>query len=97
MNWFRLPSPTGCTGSCQADGGTEWLEAAMADLTDGNLVHLDGLNLSHVWMLEGIAAGLPKDDDRRPSLITAATVHWVSGLASPRRTSIRCTVTQVEK
>ena len=52
---FRLPSPTGCTG----DGGAKCLKAAMADPTNGKLVHLDGLNLSHMWMLEGIAAGLP--------------------------------------
>ena len=41
----------------------------MADPTDGKLMCLDGMNLSHVWMLEGIAAGLPKDDDRQPTLI----------------------------
>ena len=33
-------------------------------------------------MLEGIAAGLPEDDDRRPALIVAAAVHRASGLAS---------------
>ena len=54
----------------------------MADPTDGKLVHLDGLNLSHAWMQEGIAAGLPEDDDCRPALIAAATVQWASGLAS---------------
>ena len=54
-DWFRLPSPTGCTG----DGGAKCLKAAMADPTNGKLVHLDGLNLSHTWMLEGIAARLP--------------------------------------
>ena len=45
-------------------------------LTDRKPVHLDGLNLSPVWMLEGIAGGLPEDNDRRPALIAAAAVHW---------------------
>ena len=58
-------------GSCQ-DGGTEWLKlAGMADQIDGKLMHLDGMNLSHAWMLEEIAARLPKDDDRLPTLIAS--------------------------
>ena len=47
----------------------------MADLTDGKLVHFDGLNLSHAWMLEGIATGLPEDDDCRPTHIASAAGH----------------------
>ncbi|MEO6120408.1 MAG: DUF2891 domain-containing protein [Terriglobales bacterium] len=36
-----------------------WLEpAVVTDPTDGKLAHLDGLNLSRAWMLEGMAAGL---------------------------------------
>ena len=53
-----------------------------ADPTDGKLVHLDGLNLSHAWMLEGIAAVLPEDDDCWPTLIVAVAAHRASGLAS---------------
>ena len=87
MNWFRLPSLTGCTGSCQADGGTEWLEAAMADLTDGNLVHLDSLNMSHAWMLEGIAAGLPEDDDCWPHRSCDCALGVKSGLGPGARPS----------
>ena len=65
------------------DGGGHWLEpAVVTDPTDGKLVHLDGLNLSRAWMLEGIAAGLPAGDDRRPPLIAAADTHRASGLAS---------------
>ena len=45
----------------------------MADSTDGKLMRLDGINLSHAWMLEGIAAGLPKDDDCQPALIASPT------------------------
>ena len=65
------------------DGGASWLEpAVVSDPTDGKLVHLDGLNLSRAWMLEGIAAGLPAHDERRPALLAAAAAHGASGLAS---------------
>ena len=42
------------------DGSAAWLSVASpADRHDGKLVHLDGLNLSRAWMLDGIesAAG----------------------------------------
>ena len=65
------------------DGGADWLEpAVVTDPTDGKLVHLDGLNLSRAWMLEGIAAGLPAADGRRSALLAAAAVHRTSGLAA---------------
>ena len=65
------------------DGSAGWLEpAVVTDPTDGKLVHLDGLNLSRAWMLEGIAAGLPAGDGRRPALLAAAATHRASGLAS---------------
>ena len=65
------------------DGRADWLApAVVSDPTDGKLVHLDGLNLSRAWMLEGIAAGLPAGDDRRPALLAAAAAHRASGLAS---------------
>jgi hypothetical protein len=37
----------------------------VADVTDGKLYHLAGLNLSRAWMLEGIATRLPAGDARR--------------------------------
>jgi hypothetical protein len=64
------------------DGSSAWLEpAVVTDPTDGKLVHLDGLNLSRAWMLEGIASGLPEDDPRRAGLLGCAAVHARSGLA----------------
>ena len=37
----------------------DWLPLALVtDPTDGKLAHLDGLNISRAWMLEGMAAGL---------------------------------------
>lgn len=58
-----------------------WLPiGVVTDKTDGKLAHLDGLNLSRAWMLEGIAAGLPDGDLRRRSLLAAARAHATSGL-----------------
>ncbi len=66
-----------------ADGGAGWLPVAVVtDRSDGKLAHLDGLNLSRAWMLEGILAGLPEDDPRRPALRAAADAHSAAGLAS---------------
>jgi hypothetical protein len=60
-----------------------WLPiGVVTDMTDGKLAHLDGLNLSRAWMLEGIAAGLPSGDLRRRALIAAAQTHAGSGLAA---------------
>jgi len=58
-----------------------WLPVAVVtDRSDGKLAHLDGLNLSRAWMLEGVLAGLPGDDPRRPAITAAATAHAASGL-----------------
>lgn len=60
-----------------------WLEpGVVTDPSDPKLAHLDGLNLSRAWMLEGIAAGLTADDARRPALLAAAEEHARRGLAA---------------
>jgi hypothetical protein len=60
-----------------------WLPiGVVTDKADGKLAHLDGLNLSRAWMLEGIASGLPASDTRRKALLAAAHTHAVSGLAA---------------
>ena len=60
-----------------------WLPVAIVtDRSDGKLAHLDGLNLSRAWMLEGIAGGLPDGDPRRSALTAAATTHAASAIAS---------------
>ena len=65
------------------DGSGTWLlPAVVTDPSDGKLAHLDGLNLSRAWMLEGIAAGLPPGDPRIASLRAAAALHGSSGLAA---------------
>lgn len=63
--------------------GSRWLApAVVSDPSDPKLAHLDGLNLSRAWMLEGIAAGLPPDDPRRPAIDAAARLHRETGLAA---------------
>jgi Protein of unknown function (DUF2891) len=54
----------------------QWLEPGIVtDPSDPKLAHLDGLNLSRAWMLEGIASRLPSDDPRLPALRAAAQRH----------------------
>lgn len=58
-----------------------WLAVGVVnDPTDGHLVHLDGVNLSRAWALEGIAEALPMTDKRKFSLLAAAATHKSSGL-----------------
>ncbi len=54
----------------------------VTDPSDPKLAHLDGLNLSRAWMLEGIASGLLKGDPRVRSLRAIADAHRSAGLAS---------------
>lgn len=63
------------------DGGGAWLApGVITDRADPKLAHLDGLNLSRAWMLEGIAAGLPANDRRRAALHAAAAAHRAASL-----------------
>lgn len=66
-----------------ADGSSGWLKPGeVRDPTDGKLVHLDGVNLSRAWAMEGIASALPKGDVRVPALLAASKAHAASGLAA---------------
>jgi hypothetical protein len=61
----------------------DWLPVTRSpDPSDPKLAHLDGLNLSRAWMLEGILSALPDDDPRRASLQAAADAHRRAGLAA---------------
>jgi Protein of unknown function (DUF2891) len=65
------------------DDSADWLAPGIvSDPTDPKLAHLDGLNLSRAWMLEGIAARLPERDPRVGALRAAAAVHRERGLAA---------------
>jgi len=64
-------------------GNNGWLQPVVSpDPSDPKLAHLDGLNLSRAWMLEGIAASLPKADKRLPAMMAAAQEHRRAGLAA---------------
>ena len=63
-------------------GATGWLPVAeVTDRSDGKLAHIDGLNLSRAWMLEGIAEALPVTSAVRPSLLASSRRHAEAGLA----------------
>ena len=65
------------------NGSPEWLAPGVVlDASDGKLVHLDGVNLSRAWALEGIVSALPEGDPRVPSLLAAASVHKETGIAA---------------
>lgn len=65
------------------DGSANWLPLAeVTDRTDGKLAHLDGLHLSRAWALWGMAADLPEGDPRLPSIVAAAQVQGLAGLAA---------------
>jgi hypothetical protein len=54
----------------------DWLAPGIVtDRTDPKLAHIDGLNLSRAWMLQGIASGLPRGDRRIAALQAAAAAH----------------------
>jgi hypothetical protein len=76
--WLRTFMP-----QISTSGAAKWLQPVVSpDPSDPKLAHLDGLNLSRAWMLEGIAAGLPKSDKRLPSIMASAEAHRRAGLAA---------------
>ena len=54
--------------------------ATVTDKSDGKLAHLDGLNISRAWMIEGIMRALPKDDKRQDTLKASFEQHRNAGL-----------------
>ena len=64
-----------------ADSASDWLvPGVVTDKSDGKLAHLDGLNTSRAWMLEGIISGLPDNDPRIAPLRLAVEAHRRAGL-----------------
>lgn len=72
---------------------SKWLERALPhgfplfpavspDRVDGKLAHLDGLNLSRAWMLDGVASALADGDPRKTTFEQSADEHAEAGLAS---------------
>ena len=65
------------------DGSSDWLAPGVVlDASDGKLVHLDGVNLSRAWALEGIASALPEGDPRIAALQASAALHRETGIAA---------------
>ena len=82
--WLKEFLPQIPTTPAQSEAPTrEWLPVTRSpDPSDPKLAHLDGLNLSRAWMLEGIISALPADDPRRFHLSAAAEEHRRAGLAA---------------
>ena len=60
---------------------TRWLlPGVVTNRADPKLAHIDGLNLSRAWMLEGIAHALGTKDRRTAALLAAAGLHRVAAL-----------------
>ncbi|MGB3534255.1 MAG: DUF2891 domain-containing protein [Microcoleaceae cyanobacterium] len=60
---------------------TEWFQPVKANNPeDYHHSHLEGLNLSRAWMLDGIIAALPQQDNRIRGLQTIADLHRQAGL-----------------
>lgn len=51
-----------------------------SDRSDGQIVHLDGLNLSRAWCAGAIAQALPHADPRREVLAATASRHVEAGM-----------------
>jgi hypothetical protein len=86
--WLKefMPQIPSNRKSAAGDGGSyniNWLPVTVSpDPSDPKLAHLDGLNLSRAWMLEGILSALPSDDPRRAALQATADAHRRAGLAA---------------
>jgi len=76
--WLRTFLP-----QISSSASNKWLQLVVSpDPSDPKLAHLDGLNLSRAWMLEGIATELPKNDSRLLMIKEAAEEHRRAGLAA---------------
>lgn len=70
--WLKRALPDGCTLP----------PVTSADRADGKLAHLDGLNLSRAWMLDGIATALNERHASRNAFKRVADAHAEAGLAA---------------
>jgi hypothetical protein len=66
-------------GFAEASPRTLFTPARVTDRGDPQLVHLDGLNLSRAWCLDGIASSLPPGDPRIGVARQAASAHRDAG------------------
>lgn len=76
---FLPQIPTRAAATARAPGA--WLSpGVVTDRADPKLAHIDGLNLSRAWMLQGIAHGLPPHDPRVAALLVTAKRHGDAAL-----------------
>jgi hypothetical protein len=64
-----LPGLAGC------EPAALYTPARVADRTDGQIAHLQGLNLSRAWCWRRLARSLPEGDPRVPAMTDAARRH----------------------
>jgi hypothetical protein len=74
--WFGRFLP----GAARGEPGSLFTPATVTDRTDPQLVHLDGLNLSRAWCMQGVAAALPGEHPARAALASASTRHAEAAL-----------------
>jgi Protein of unknown function (DUF2891) len=78
LDSFLPQIPRGHTAAAEL---AHWLPpGVVTDRSDPKLAHIDGLNLSRAWMLEGIAHGLPQHDPRIGALRATAAAHAAAAL-----------------
>jgi hypothetical protein len=75
--WFDRFLP----GAAKGEPRSLFDPATVTDRSDPQLVHLDGLNLSRAWCMNGIAQALPQDHPARKPLTESAKRHTAAGLA----------------
>ena len=67
-------------GLARSEPKTLFTPATVSDRTDGQITHLDGLNLCRAWCWRSLAAALPAGDPRKPTLDAAAKTHLEAAL-----------------
>jgi hypothetical protein len=77
LPWFERFFPK----LAEKEPATLFAPAFVSDRTDGQITHLDGLNLSRAWCWRSLAGALPKDDPRRGHAEKAYQTHLDSALA----------------
>jgi len=75
--WFARYLPRAQAGEPR----TLFTPANVSDRSDGQIAHLDGLNLSRAWCWQLIVDGLPADDPLRARAQDAIQTHLESALA----------------
>lgn len=76
--WFAAFFPGFAAGKREPE--TLFTPATVSDRTDGQITHLDGLNLSRAWCWRAIARTFKEGDPRRANAEESARVHLAAAL-----------------